>query len=838
MKTLRLGFPWQGGGLLLSVLLWGLLPSPGASQDLASQLQALKTAIPASQQRIASSLRDAVQMVAQHGVATARTKMEPLLRFSRTGAVEIYIYTSTLTPEALATLRQHGVRVLRSDEQFGMVYATVALDALETIAALPFVRWLGPPSYSVQRTGSVTSEGDTVMRANLVRTDLGITGQGVRLGVISDSLRDLATSVNSGDLPANLIIVNGQDGGSDPFATDEGRAMAEIIHDLAPGARLLFRTGAPTSLDFIAAVQELTAAGAHVIVDDLGFFNEPFFEDGPVAQAVRQAINQGVVYVTATGNEARRHYQGMYTEFNPDDGDPLINLHDFGGGDTRLDIRIAPDTMFGLFFQWPNPFNGSANTADYDLLLVDTAGNTLASSNDKQLSAQAPPTETIEFFNDTGRTLTAGIVLNRVAGPALPLALYVRVLFGDATFLEHRVASRSVFGHPCVREAVAVGAVDAHELGFDTLESFSSQGPCELFFPTHDVRTKPDVAAADGIVTSLPDFTAFFGTSAAAPHVAAVAALLIEAAGGPGAVSHTRIANTLRQAAVDRGTPGVDNSFGHGVVDALLAVQTIRAGTNAPPESVIDSPENDLIISPNTSVTLQGHCVDAEGDQPFTFAWDFSGVAPPATIQNPGVITFPGAGVFVMTFTCTDATGRVDPSPAMRTITVNNPPESRITSPDADVTITVGSSVPFSGTCSDPDNNSPFTFLWNFGGNASPSNSTQQNPDAVVFNALGTFTVSFACTDALGTTDPSPATARVTVTVVTTAQSSGGGGGGCTLLTGGQTGFASVVEALGNIFLPVLVIGVMRAWRWRRARCLGRSQGVRQALPHHGRICR
>jgi len=169
---------------------------------------------------------------------------------------------------------------------------------------------------------------------------------------------------------------------------------------------------------------------------------------------------------------------------------------------------------------------------------------------------------------------------------------------------------------------------------------------------------------------------------------------------------------------------------------------------------------------------------------------------------------------------------------------VNNPPESRITSPDADVTITVGSSVPFSGTCSDPDNNSPFTFLWNFGGNASPSNSTQQNPDAVVFNALGTFTVSFACTDALGTTDPSPATARVTVTVVTTAQSSGGGGGGCTLLTGGQTGFASVVEALGNIFLPVLVIGVMRAWRWRRARCLGRSQGVRQALPHHGRICR
>ena len=172
--------------------------------------------------------------------------------------------------------------------------------------------------------------------------------------------------------------------------------------------------------------------------------------------------------------------------------------------------------------------------------------------------------------------------------------------------------------------------------GFDTLEGFSSQGPCELFFPTHEFRTKPDVAAADGVNTSLPDFTPFFGTSAAAPHVAAVAALLIEAAGGPGAVSNTRIANILRLAAVDRGTPGVDNSFGYGVVDALLAVQALGAATNTPPRSVIDSPGADLIILLNTSVTFQGNCVDAEGDQPFTFAWDFSGVAPPTTVQNPG----------------------------------------------------------------------------------------------------------------------------------------------------------------------------------------------------------
>ena len=166
------------------------------------------------------------------------------------------------------------------------------------------------------------------MRANLVRAMLGITGKGVKVGIIADSLCDPATSINSGDLPATITIVNGQDGCADPNASDEGRALAEIIYDLAPGASLLFRTGFPTSLDFIAAVRELTAAGAQVIVDDIGFFNEPVFEEGPVAQAVRQAIQQGVVFVSAAGNAAQKHYQGLFTEFAPNDGDPRVNLHE------------------------------------------------------------------------------------------------------------------------------------------------------------------------------------------------------------------------------------------------------------------------------------------------------------------------------------------------------------------------------------------------------------------------------------------------------------------------------------------------------------------------------
>jgi hypothetical protein len=753
-------------------------------------------------------------MVSRNSMATARAQMGQALRVDSTGAIEVYIHVSTpLTAATLDTLRQHGVRVLRSDAQYAVVYAAVPLAALETVAELPFVRWIRSPAYSVRRTGSVTSEGDTVMRADLVRTTLGVTGKGVKVGIIADSLCDPATSIHSGDLPATITVVNGQNGCAEPKTLGEGRVLAEIIYDLAPDATLLFHTGFPTSLDFIAAVQELTAAGAQVIVDDIGFFNEPVFEEGPVAQAVRQAIEQqGVVFVSAAGNDAQRHYQGLFTEFNPNDGDPQINLHDFGGGDTRLDVRIAANATVAAFLQWANPFDGSANTADYDLLLADAAGNTLAISNDNQMNTKAPPLEVIVFTNTTGQPMTVSVVVNRGAGPALPFSLHFNT-FGMVTVLKHNVATSSIFGHPCVRDVLAVGAVDVQSPGFGTLEGFSAQGPCELFFPSHEFRTKPDVAAADGVSTSLSVFTPFFGTSAAAPHVAAVAALLVET-GGPGEVSNTRIANILRLAAADRGIPGVDNSFGYGVVDALAAVQALGAATNTPPRSVIDSPGADLIIFPHTSVTFQGNCVDAEGNQPFTFAWHFSEAAPPMTVQNPGDIIFTNPGVFPITFTCTDATGNVDPAPATRTVTVNSPPASQISSPPADLIIAAGTSIDFAGTCTDPDNNVPLTFLWNFGGGVSPSTSTQQNPQGVLFNTSGTFAVSLACMDALGLVVSSPATVRVTVSAVNTARisggSGGGGGGGCTLRPGGQIGLTALVDLLGNLFLPVLVLGIIR----------------------------
>ncbi|PON12494.1 hypothetical protein C2W62_39320 [Candidatus Entotheonella serta] len=155
--------------------------------------------------------------------------------------------------------------------------------------------------------------------------------------------------MDSGDLPDNGRIVNGRDGNS-PSNIDEGRAMAEIIHDLAPGANLLFHTGFPSSLDMVEAIESLTAAGAHVIVDDLGFLSEPVFEDGPIATAVQTAIHRGVVYVTSAGNSALDNYHAIYRELNPDDGLVTQNVRDFGGGDGTMAITVSSGGLVAVFF--------------------------------------------------------------------------------------------------------------------------------------------------------------------------------------------------------------------------------------------------------------------------------------------------------------------------------------------------------------------------------------------------------------------------------------------------------------------------------------------------------
>src|ERR1041385_2846425 len=203
---------------------------------------------------------------------------------------------------------------------------------------------------------------------------------------------------------------------------------------------------------------------------------------------------------------------------------------------------------------------------------------------------------------------------------------------------------------------------------------------------------------------------------------------------------------------------------------------TVNPGAgNQAPNGTIDTPTANVTITAGQSVSFTGTGSDPDNNTPLTFAWNFGGGATNSTVEDPGAVTFATAGTYTVTFTVKDALGLADPTPDTRTITVNpvasnQAPNGTIDTPTANVTITAGQSVSFTGTGSDPDNNTPLTFAWNFGGGA--TNSTVEDPGAVTFATAGTYTVTFTVKDALGLADPTPDTRTVTVN----PQVSGGGG--------------------------------------------------------------
>ncbi len=226
-------------------------------------------------------------------------------------------------------------------------------------------------------------------------------------------------------------------------------------------------------------------------------------------------------------------------------------------------------------------------------------------------------------------------------------------------------------------------------------------------------------------------------------------------------------------------TPGVYRvqltvSDAKGLADPTPAevVVTVRAVTanNLPPNSVIDSPAVNMTILRGQSINFRGSGSDPDSNTPLTYLWDFNGGAPNSTQQNPGDVRFDQAGFFTVTLTVKDALGLADPTPAVVYVSVldnnlNQAPNASILSPAADMTISVGDTVLFAGSATDPEGNTPLSYLWNFDG-AAP-NTTAQNPGLVRFDVPGVYRVQLTAKDSLGAVDRSPAVRIITVTSTT-----------------------------------------------------------------------
>ena len=541
-------------------------------------------------------------------VVPSSGKPDELVRFDSAGNVQVYIHLKHTDDAALQQVRDGVARVDIEDKRSGIVQAWVAVEDLNTLAALDVVQRITPPDYAFTKAGSTVTEGDAVHRANLARDFGGLTGKGVKVGVIANGADAWKTARRSGDLPSSIEVNPNIDGEG-----HEGTALLEIVHDLAPEAELAF-SPAGTSLAMVKAIlwmanDAFEGEGADVIVDDLGYYWEPFFEDGIVAQAAADAVAGGVVFASAAGNYADEHYEGDFM----DGGNGYHAFDGAGGSDISMRVR----TPFGgvlVILQWNDKYGASGN--DYDLYvcpagLRPTTFNLVNDICDRSANGQNGddiPLEIAALFGEDQVDIFIKKYSDTVQDRRLEMFTF------DGFPAEYGVKEGGIVHHLAVPGVLAVGAFNEDDPGQDDLQSYSELGPSRIYFPSFETRLKPDVVAADGVsVTGSGGFPShFFGTSAAAPHVAGIAALLIEAQRRAAPTMTKKqvadsVTQTIRESAIDLGPAGHDVEFGYGRADALAAVESI--GTLTATMFTVDSTGDGA-----DSDTTDGVCDDGNGN--------------------------------------------------------------------------------------------------------------------------------------------------------------------------------------------------------------------------------
>lgn len=686
--------------------------SPEALAQIESLIKEKEGRTPA-QQKIDSQLLYRVKMNRNELIAPGVPSLETdLVEYDDEGQTLVDISTK-VTNSVLRRMRSNGAVIISSDARYNSVRAMVKLDRIERIAQFPEVSFIQPKQeamssasaprsqqhgqygqtqndlppgfkeradrvrqlvgellpknqdddFSIQSVGSRATEGDTTHKAINARSTFGVNGTGVKIGVLSDGVTNLAASQARGDL-GPVTVLPGQGGSG-----DEGTAMLEIIHDLAPGAKLYFATAFTSITSFAQNIRDLRTAGCDIIVDDVFYFVESPFQDGApgptntnggvVIQAVNDVVAAGAMYFSSAGNSGNKNdnrsgvWEGDFVDGGASAAPlPLTGrVHNFGG--QNFDVITANGSQINLY--WSDPLGGSSN--DYDLFILNGAGTAvLASSTNIQNGTQDP-------FEVTGTGVNLRIVVLKKASAAARF-LHVDTNRGR---LSINTAGQS-HGHACATGAFGCAATPASNFAAppnpagpfpnpfnatNTVELFSSDGPRQIFYNANStaitpgnvsstggtVLQKPDITAADGVtVTGVGGFgSPFFGTSAAAPHAAAIAGLL--KSGGP--FSNAQVKTALLSTAIDIEAAGTDRDSGAGIIMAFEALNSLGAAPSANVDlGTVTAQENpgngDGLIQPGEGAKLT---IQLTNNGP----GNATGISAALTTATPGVsITQPG----------------------------------------------------------------------------------------------------------------------------------------------------------------------------------------------------
>lgn len=567
----------------------------------------------------------------------------------------------------LGGLRSAGARVISSSRRYQTVTVAVAPADLRAVAAVPGVEsaWesLAPITHAAGEGpcegGSVISEGLGQLRVDQAREAFGLRGKGLTVGVLSDSF-DTATEAADGSGPVAThaqqdIVSNDLPGPADNCSgqqfpvdvldegpsgeADEGRAMLQIVHDLAPHASLAFATAFQSEESFAQNIERLArpvsegGAGAEVIVDDVSWFEEPFFQDGPIAAAINKVTTEGVTYLTAAGNENIFNSAGdeiasweapeyrdsgscpasiaALSGFN---GAHCMDFNPGAGVDTTFGMQVKPGATLAIDLQWDEPWFG-VNT-DLDAFLLNSEAKVVVKSfkENSGKSGTQRPVEILEWKNEKTSAQSVSLAINRYSGSAAPRLKFILLSGSGVTETEYPessdgdVVGPTIYGHAGAASAISTAAVRYNNSSQP--EPYSSRGPATHYFepvsgilpaapllPAEEI-VKPDVAATDcGATTFFAQQVGgvwrFCGTSAAAPHAASVAALLRQA--NPDA-SPQQIRDSLTESAIPVGSFPPE-AVGTGLVDAMAAVESL-------PEQPIEVDDPASLVVPPLEVPV------------------------------------------------------------------------------------------------------------------------------------------------------------------------------------------------------------------------------------------
>jgi len=533
--------------------------------------------------RLDGHLRGVAHAVAANRSLTAAT----LHNFNP--AVHFRVAAPSLTPEVLvdavagadpAATQQllEGLGMRNVARVSNLIGGWLPVTALAQVAQLAEVTQVRASMPRTRATGPVALQGDFVQGSYALRSKFPtLTGKGYTVGVMSDSFNcfnyyalngysklgngyngyatngfspTYADDVTSGALPTGVDIVEEADCSNYgapqqlPF-TDEGRAMLQIVHVVAPDAALDFRTAANSEADFAAGITQLQQAGANIIVDDVGYPDEPFFQDGVVAQAIDAAVAAGAAYFSAAGNDDQHSYENAAAVFVTQGASTLLN-YDTTGATTTTTQQItippvAPGEFVLLSVQWDQPYvtgaagsPGSANSLNFciesatpNVDYVATTGAAAIVTYPTCTGANAIGADPVLIFavgNPANATTpTATVVLN------LSIQLLSGVAPGRVKFLlsdnglgasidTFNTSSPTIQGHPSAASAVAVGAAMYYQTPAcgtspAVLEPYSSYGGDPILFnssgealATPEYRGKPNLVAPDAVNNTLLGF--------------------------------------------------------------------------------------------------------------------------------------------------------------------------------------------------------------------------------------------------------------------------------------------------------------------------------------------